>query len=309
MGTFLLRRLLLLVPVLWGVSTLVFLMLHLVPGDPVVMMLGESAEAADISAMRAQLGLDRPMWEQYGSFMGGLLRGDLGRSLLRDRAVSLILLEKLPATLQLTFAALAVALCIALPVGMFSARHKGSWADAGITVFTYLGISIPNFWLGPMLIIVFSLELKLLPPFGNTAPGSIILPALTLGTALSAFLTRMTRSSLLEVLGEQYVRTARAKGLSPAVVYYKHALRNALIPTITLVGLQLGALLGGSVITETVFNWPGIGREFFNAITRRDYPVVQGCVLFIAVGYTVANVLTDVCYGLVDPRIRLGGGR
>jgi peptide/nickel transport system permease protein len=308
MWSFLLRRLLLTIPVLLGVSTLVFLLLHLVPGDPVVMMLGETAQPADIEEMRTQLGLNKPLLTQYFSFLWNLLQGDLGVSIHQQRPVMPALLVKLPATILLAMTSLTVALLIAIPTGMFAARHRGGWAEKTLTIVAFLGISLPNFWLGPMLIVFFSVRLDLLPVSGSETWAHLILPSITLGTALAAFLTRMTRGSLLEVLSEPYVRTARAKGLPDRVVYYKHALRNALIPVLTLVGLQLGTLLGGSIITEKIFAWPGIGNELFQSILRRDYPMVQGCVLIIALGYVFANLLTDMLYSVVDPRIRLGGG-
>lgn len=308
MVPFLLRRLLLLVPVLWGVSTMVFLFLHLVPGDPVAIMLGDTAQATDVEAMRRQLGLDRPLAVQYVSFLGGLLVGDLGESLYGQEPVSSIIALRLPYTAALAGASLIVALLIALPAGVYSGVKRGGIGDAAVTIITFLGIAMPNFWLGPLLIILFSIKLGWLPVSGSGTVLHLVLPAVTLGTALAAFLARMTRSGLVEVLGEPYIRTARAKGLSSLEVYGRHGLRNALIPVVTLVSLQLGGLLGGSVITEQIFGWPGLGRELLLAIQRRDYPLVQGCVLVIAVGYVLANLLADLIYGLVDPRIRLEDG-
>ncbi len=302
---FLLRRLLGSVPVVLGVALAVFLLLHLVPGDPVELMLGDSARPADRTALRQALGLDRTLWEQLLGYFGGLARFDLGESLFTRRPVTEVIAERLPATLELAAAALAFALLIAIPLGLTAARYKDRAADTGAMAFSLLGISIPNFWLGPLLILLFSLGLGWTPVSGRDAPGSLILPAITLGTALAAVLARMVRSSLLEVLGEDYIRTGRAKGLSENTLLWRHALRNAWLPVLTLAGLQLGALLGGAVITETVFDWPGLGSLLIEGIRSRDYPVVQGCVLVISLAYVLVNLLTDLAYAWVDPRIRL----
>ncbi|MCB2262415.1 MAG: ABC transporter permease [Candidatus Thiosymbion ectosymbiont of Robbea hypermnestra] len=291
--------------VIFGVCTLVFLLIHLVPGDPVEAMLGESARPADRQALRAALGLDRPLAEQYLSYLGSLARLELGRSFQFERPVADLLAERIPATLELTGAALALALVVAVPLGVLAARNQGGALDSGAMGFSLLGISIPNFWLGPLLILVFSLWLGWTPVSGRDGPASLILPAVTLGSGLAAILARMVRSSVLEVLGEDYVRTARAKGLSEAVVIRRHALRNAWLPVLTLVGLQLGGLLGGAVITETVFAWPGVGSLLVEAIQNRDYPVVQAGVLLISLAYVLVNTLTDLVYLWVDPRIRL----
>jgi ABC-type dipeptide/oligopeptide/nickel transport system permease component len=289
--------------VVLGVSTLVFLLIHLVPGDPVEAMLGERAQASDRAAMRAALGLDLPLGEQYLRYLAGLLRLDLGASFIDQRPVAAILAERLPATLRLTAAALGTALVIGLPLGVLAARFRGSVLDAAAMSVSLLGISMPNFWLGPLLILVFSLWLGWTPVSGADAPGAIILPALTLGTALAAILARMVRASLLEVLGEDYIRTARAKGLGEPAVLWRHALRNAWLPVLTVIGMQLGGLLAGAVITETVFAWPGIGSLLVEAIKARDFPVVQGCVLLISVCYVLVNALTDIAYVWIDPRI------
>jgi peptide/nickel transport system permease protein len=289
--------------VVLGVSTLVFLLIHLVPGDPVEAMLGERAQASDRAALRAALGLDLPLWEQYLRYLGGLAQLDLGASLIDQRPVAEILAERLPATLRLSAAALGTALVIGLPLGVLAARWRGSALDAGAMTASLLGISMPNFWLGPLLILVFSLWLGWTPVSGADAPGAIILPALTLGTALAAILARMVRASVLEVLGEDYVRTARAKGLGEPAVLWRHALRNAWLPVLTVIGMQLGGLLAGAVITETVFAWPGIGSLLVEAIKARDFPVVQGCVLLISVCYVLVNALTDTAYAWIDPRI------
>ena len=292
--------------VIFGVCTLVFLLIHLVPGDPVEAMLGESARPADRQALRAALGLDRPLSEQYLHYLGGLARLDLGQSFQFQRPVADLLAERIPPTLELTGAALVLALVLAVPLGVLAARNRGGALDSGAMGFSLLGISIPNFWLGPLLILVFSLWLGWTPVSGRDGPASLILPAITLGTGLAAVLARMVRSSLLEVLGEDYIRTARAKGLSEAAVIWRHALRNAWLPVLTLLGLQLGGLLGGAVITETVFAWPGVGSLLVEAIQNRDYPVVQASVLLVSLAYVLVNTMTDLVYAWVDPRIRLG---
>jgi ABC-type dipeptide/oligopeptide/nickel transport system permease component len=289
--------------VMFGVCTLVFLLLHLVPGDPVEAMLGESARPADRDALRQALGLDLPVAEQYARYLTGLSRLDLGRSFQNQRPVVDLLAERLPATLQLTAAALVLALALAIPLGVLAAHRRGSALDSGAMAFSLIGISMPNFWLGPLLILVFSLWLGWTPVSGSDRPLSLVLPAITLGTALAAVLARMVRASVLEVLGEDYVRTARAKGLSEAAVLRRHALRNAWLPVLTLVGLQLGGLLGGAVITETVFAWPGVGSLLVESIQARDFPVAQGCVLLISLVYVLVNTLTDLAYVWVDPRI------
>ena len=304
MRRYLLRRVLLLIPVVLGVATAVFFIIHLIPGDPVEIMLGEQARAADLERLRKTLGLDRPVLEQYVRFLGGLAKGDLGRSLHHRRGVAGLVLERLPATLELGAAAMAAALAIALPLGILAAARARSWVDHGSMVSSLLGVSIPNFWLGPMLIAVFSLRFNWLPPSGRGGIEHLILPALTLGTGLAAILTRMTRASLLEALPRDFVRTARANGLAEWAVLVRHGLRNALLPVVTAAGLQTGAVLSGSVITESIFAWPGIGRLTIEAIAARDYPLVQGCVLAIALTYVALNLITDVVYTLCDPRVR-----
>lgn len=306
MAAFLVSRLLGALLVVVGVVSLVFLLIHLVPGDPVEIMLGESARAADRTALRIALGLDRPLPEQLLRYFQGLLQLDLGNSLHSQRAIADILAERLPATLELALVSMLFAVIIALPMGVIAATHHGRAPDVTAMTFSMLGVSIPNFWLGPMLILVFSLWLGWTPVSGRDGAISFLLPAVTLGSALAAVLARMVRSSLLEVLGEDYVRTARAKGLDERAVVWKHALSNAWLPVITLLGLQLGALLGGAVVTETVFSWPGIGSLLVESIQKRDYPVVQGCVLVISLTYVLVNTLTDLVYAWVDPRIRLG---
>ncbi len=309
MAGFIFSRLLSALLVMLGVVCLVFMLIHLVPGDPVDVMLGESAIAADREALRTSLGLDRPLAVQLSDYLQGVAVLDLGNSLHARQPVSALLASRIPATLELAFAALVVTLVIALPLGILAAVNRGGMGDWGAMGFSMLGLSIPNFWLGPMLILCFSLWLGWTPVSGREGLSSLILPALTLGTAFAAILARMVRSSLLEVLGEDFIRTARAKGLDETRVIWRHAMGNAWLPVITLLGLQLGALLGGAVVTEVVFDWPGIGSLMIESIQKRDYPVVQGCVLFISLAYVLVNTLTDILYGLVDPRIRAGGGR
>lgn len=305
MLNFILSRILSAAIVVLGVSSLVFLLIHLVPGDPVEVMLGESAQPADRAALRHALGLDQPVAVQLLDYFSGLLRFDLGTSLHTQRPIADLLLERLPATIELTIAALLIAVAIAFPLGVLSAVRKDSAWDHGARVVSLLGISIPHFWLGPLLILVFSLWLGWLPVSGREGMASLVLPALTLGTALAAILSRMVRATLLETLSEDYVRTARAKGLAEHAVILRHALRNALLPVITVLGLQLGALLGGAIVTEMVFSWPGLGQLTIEAIHRRDYPVVQACVLLISVTYVGVNTLTDLAYAWLDPRVRL----
>ncbi len=309
MHSYLARRLLLALPVVLGVVTLVFLLIHLIPGDPVEIMLGESALPADRDALREALGLDRPILEQYGSFLWGLCRGDLGVSLQQRRPVTALIREHYPATLELTLAAMLISLLIALPAGILSGIRQYSFLDHSTMFLALLGVSMPNFWLGPLLIWVFSIQLGWFPVSGKGGLAHLLLPAITLGASMAAIVARMTRSSVLEVLREDYVMTARAKGLSEARVILKHVLRNAMLPVLTVVGLQFGALLAGSIITETIFSWPGLGTLMVKAIQTRDYPVVQGCVLVIALSYVLVNLLTDLLYGVIDPRIRYEGTR
>ncbi|MGB5260199.1 MAG: nickel ABC transporter permease [Gammaproteobacteria bacterium] len=292
--------------VVLGVVSIVFLLIHLVPGDPVEIMLGESASATDRQALSTALGLDRPLHLQYLHYLGNLLQLDLGTSIHSRQPVAELLQARLPATGLLAGVTLILTVLLALPLGILAAvRHNTLW-DSAAMGFSLLGISIPNFWLGPLLIMLFSLWLGWLPVSGQGGVASVVLPALTLGTGLAAVLSRMVRSSMLEILHEDYLRTARAKGMPPLRVILHHALRNALLPVITLLGLQLGALLAGAVITETVFSWPGIGLLTIESIQSRDYPVVQACVLLISVTYVIVNLLTDLAYAWIDPRIRLG---
>ena len=301
---FVVRRLALTIPVLLGVATLVFALIHLIPGDPAQAMLGEAAPQADVDALRRQLGLDRPLVEQYAAYLAGIVRGDLGTSLRTGTAVSAQIAERLPATFELAFAAMSVALVLALPLGIAAAAWRGTWVDHAAMTLALAGMSIPNFWLGPLLAIVFAVELGWLPVSGRGGVEHFVLPALSLGLALAAILARMTRAAVLEELREPYVRAARARGVSRLRALVSHAFRNSLIPVVTIVGLQFGAVLTGAVITETIFSWPGIGRLLIQSIGFRDYPLVQGCILLIAVTYVAVNLLTDLAYGLLDPRIR-----
>lgn len=303
----LLSRLASAVVVIFGVLCLVFFLIHLVPGDPVEVMLGESARAADREALRHALGLDQPLLTQFGHYLVNVVHFDLGSSIHSQRPIVDILLERLPATLQLALAALLVAVLIAFPLGVLAAVRKDSAWDHSAMAVSLLGVSIPNFLMGPLLILVFAVWLGWFPVSGRGGLASLVLPAITLGTAMAAILSRMVRATLLEVLGEDYIRTARAKGLGPRAVIWRHALRNALLPVTTLLGLQLGALLAGAVITETIFSWPGIGQLIIEAIQGRDYPLVQACVLLISLSYVLVNTLTDLAYGWLDPRVRLGG--
>ena len=306
MLTYILQRLLGALFVIFGVVSIVFLLIHMIPGDPVEIMLGESASTTDREALRVALGLNQPLWVQFQQYLAGLLQFDMGNSIHFRRPVSDLLLERLPATGLLAAMTLLITLVLALPLGIIAAVRRDTVWDSGAMTFSMLGVSIPNFWLGPILILVFSLWLGWFPVSGRNGFGSVVLPALTLSTGLIAVLSRMVRSSMLEVLGEDYMRTAKAKGLPPQRVILHHGLRNALLPVITLLGLQLGALLAGAVITETVFSWPGVGLLTIESIQSRDYPVVQACVLLISVTYVLVNLLTDLAYAWVDPRIRLG---
>jgi len=304
MVRFIVRRLLLTLPVLLGVATLVFSLIHLVPGDPVQAMLGDSATPQDVADVRARLGLARPLPVQYGAFLRNVSRGNLGISLRTNQPVTAAIAERMPATFELAFAAMAVATALALPLGIVAAVRAGTLVDYSATTLALVGISIPNFWLGPLMAIVFSIALGWLPVSGRGSAGHLILPAITLGAPLAAVLARMTRASVIEELRELYVLAARARGVSRLRAVVRHAFRNSLIPIVTVLGLQFGAVLTGAVITETIFAWPGVGRLLIQSINFRDYPMVQGCILLIAVTYVAMNLLTDLVYGLLDPRIR-----
>ena len=305
MARHLLHRFLLTVPALWLVLTLVFLLIHIVPGDPVEQMLGEGAAPGQVAELRHSLGLDRPLPVQYGRYLWEVAHGDLGQSFKFQAPVRRVIFERYPATMQLAFVALLVCAAIAIPAGVISAHRRGHVADRAVSVFTLFGLAVPNFALGPLLITFFSIQLGWLPVSGRGGPLNYILPAATLGAALAAILTRMVRGAMLEELSSDYVRTARAKGLSISAVLVRHALRNALIPIITILGLQFGTLLAGTIVTETIFSWPGIGRLTVQAISSRDYPLLQGCILVIALSYVLVNLLTDVLYSFIDPRVRL----
>lgn len=297
-------RLLYTIPVIWLVVSVVFMLIHLVPGDPIQQMLGEGASAADLQAARHAYGLDVPVGRQYVNYWKGVFHGDLGRSLRFDQPVSKLVLQRYPQTLQLTVASMIVALLISIPAGVRSARRRNQWDDRLLSFVSLLGLSFPNFALGPILILFFAIYLGLLPVSGSGSPAHLVLPAITMGGALAAILTRMVRTAMLEELSQDYIRTARAKGLPENFVVYKHALRNALVPVLTVVGLQFGALLAGAIVTETIFSWPGIGRLTIQAIGNRDYYLVEGCILMIGLTYVAVNFVTDFFYSLANPRIR-----
>jgi ABC-type dipeptide/oligopeptide/nickel transport system permease component len=301
---YLIRRVLLTIPVLLGVATLVFSLIHLVPGDPAQAMMGDGAAPQDVAELRKTLGLDQPLLTQYATFLRRALQGDLGKSFRTGQPVTQMVAERIPATAELAVAAMLVAIVIAIPLGVVAAVKRGTAADYGAMTFALAGVSIPNFWLGPLLAIVFAVEHGWLPVSGRGTLAHLVLPAISLGLALAAILARMTRASLLEELNELYVRAARARGVSRPAAIATHALRNSMIPLLTIVALQFGAVLTGAVITETIFAWPGIGRLLIQSIGFRDYPMVQGCILLIAVTYVTVNLVTDLMYGVLDPRIR-----
>lgn len=332
MARYVIKRILTVVPVLLGVSILVFGFIRLIPGDPATVMLGERATPENVAQVRAQLGLDKPIYQQYLIFLGNALRGDLGTSVLRQEPVTEEIVRRFPATIELTLGAILVALCVGIPAGMISAIRRNSWFDTFSMLFALTGVSMPIFWLGLMMSFFFAVVLHLLPTGGRLDASTnfdpitnfllldsllrgnpavffeairhLILPSIALGTIPMAIIARMTRSAMLEVLGQDYIRTAHAKGLKERVVVIRHALRNALLPVITVIGLQTGILLSGAILTETVFSWPGIGRWLVDAIYARDYPIVQGVTLFIAIIFVAVNLTVDVLYSFVDPRIR-----
>lgn len=324
MASFIVRRILQFIPVLIGVLLVVFLVLRLIPGDPASMLLGTEGTEAERQRLATVLGLDRPLYYQFGLYVWHTLTGDLGRSIFQGASVSTLILETLPATIELALLALTIVVIVAIPLGIWSAIRSRSWVDVSITVLTLLGVSMPLVWFGILVILLFSQQLGWLPPFGR-GPSLLqgvlaifqgdlsplvsglryaILPALTLAFGSIAIVVRLTRSSMLEVLQLDYVRTARAKGASNRTVIVKHAFRNALLPIVTIIGLQLGALLGGAIVTETIFAWPGVGRLIVNAINQRDYPVVQGSVVFVALFVSLINLLVDISYGYINPKIR-----
>lgn len=303
-----LRRVLYTLPVLWLVVTVVFLLIHLVPGDPIAQMLGEGATASDISMLRHSYGFDAPLPVQYGRYLTGVAHADLGQSLrLRDSVLHLVA-QRYPYTLALSASALLIGLLLAIPAGVWSATHHGGWQDRATGVVSLVGLSFPNFALGPILIILFSIRLGWLPVSGSGSGAGffthMVLPAVTLGSGLAALLTRMVRTAMLEELDQDYIRTARAKGLPERTVVYRHALRNAFVPVLTVIGLQFGSLLAGAIVTETIFSLPGIGRLTLSAISNRDYALVQGCILAIGLTYVVVNLLTDLAYTVANPRMR-----
>ncbi|HEY6449026.1 MAG TPA: ABC transporter permease [Acidobacteriaceae bacterium] len=300
----LLSRLAYTLPVLWLVVSIVFLLIHLVPGDPIEQMLGEGARPTDIVALRHAYGLDLPLGTQYVRYWRGVLHGDLGHSIRLNDSVTHLVLTRYPFTVELTAAALLIALLLAIPAGIAAALHRGRPRDHVIGVVSLLGLSFPAFALGPILMILVSIKLGWLPVSGAGDVAHLVLPAVTMGSALAAILTRMVRTSMLEELGQDYIRTARAKGLPEWIVVYKHALRNAMIPVLTLIGLQFGALLAGAIVTEKLFSWPGIGRLTVSAIENRDYPLLQGCILAVGLTYVLVNLATDVMYMVINPRIR-----
>jgi peptide/nickel transport system permease protein len=297
-------RLAYMIPVVWLVVSVVFLLIHLVPGDPIQAMLGEGAAGADIQAARHAYGLDVPLPVQYVHYWQGVVHGDLGRSLRLNKPVSSLVAQAYPATLALALTALAIAILLSIPTGVHSATRRNRWDDRTLSFVSLLGLSFPNFALGPILILIFAIRLDWLPVSGAASWRAIVLPAITMGASLAAILTRMVRTSMLEELGQDYIRTARAKGLSERRVVYAHALRNAMLPVVTVLGLQFGALLAGAIVTETIFAWPGLGRLTISAISNRDYALVQGCLLCIGLTYVAVNFLTDLVYSALNPRIR-----
>src|SRR5450432_352255 len=297
-------RVLYTLPVIWLVVSLVFLLIHLVPGDPIAQMLGEGAPAADIAAARHAYGLDAPLGEQYIHYWKGVVHGDLGPSFRYNQTVTKLIAQRYPYTLRLTVASLFVAIILSIPAGVRSARRRNCWDDKLLSVVSLFGLSFPNFALGPILILFFAIKLGWLPVSGSGTLANLVLPAITMGGALAAILTRMVRTSMLEELGQDYIRTARAKGLTERTVVYRHALRNAMLPVLTVLGLQFGALLAGAIVTEKIFSWPGIGRLPVDAIGIRDYYLVQGCILAIGLTYVAVNFLTDLLYSVANPRIR-----
>jgi ABC-type dipeptide/oligopeptide/nickel transport system permease component len=313
-----LTRLALTLPVVWLVVSLVFLLIHLVHGDPIQQMLGEGATPTDISALRHQYGLDLPLHQQYLHYWAGVVRGDLGNSIRLHDSVAHLIAARYPYTLALTLTALGLGLLLALPAGILAAVRRGRWLDQVLSVVSLFGLSVPGLALGPVLILIFSIELGWLPVSGANAGGSaasaggislidwryLVLPSIAMGASLAAILTRMVRTAMLEELGQDYIRTARAKGLTETAVVCRHALPNALVPIVTVVGLQFGALLAGAIVTETIFSWPGLGRLTVSAISNRDYALVQGCLLSIGLTYVLVNLLTDVVYRWINPRMR-----
>ena len=303
MSAFILRRLLLAIPTLFGVLVVAFLLLYVAPGDPVQMMVGERADEATIARLRAELRLDDPLPMQFGHYVAGIVRGDLGKSYITNRPIRRDIMERFPKTLQLAGAAMLLATILGVALGVFSARNPGGFFDRTGLAVAYLGISFPVYWVGLLLILLFAVTLHWLPPSGYGGVRYLVLPALALGMRSIAFLARMTRTAMHDALSADFVRTARAKGLREGLVVGRHALRNALIPIITVVGLDFGAYLTGSILTETIFSWPGLGRYVVNAIARRDLPAIQGSVLFLSAVFVLVNLITDIAYAKADPRV------
>jgi peptide/nickel transport system permease protein len=305
MHQYILRRLLQVIPIAFGILTLIFALIHMIPGDPAVQIAGENARAQDIERVRQELGLDKPIWEQYVTYVGNVVRGDFGRSFRTRERVSVEIWQRYPATLQLALGGMVIALLVAFPLGIISAIYRNSWIDHFSRFFALIGVSMPNFWLGPLLIIAFAINLTWFPVSGREEGlRSLFLPSLTLGLSLAAILTRLIRVSLAEELNQLYVTTALAKGVTRQRAIFRHALRNALIPVVTVIGLQFGSLLTGAIITEQIFSWPGLGRLLIQSINARDYPQVQASILIIALTYILVNLVTDLLYAFVDPRIQ-----
>jgi len=306
MGQYIVRRFLQMIPIAFGILTLVFSLIHLIPGDPARQIAGENARPEDIQAVRKALGLDQPLWSQYVTYVSHVVRGDLGRSFQTNEPVSKQIRERYPATIQLAFGSMFVALLVAFPLGIISAIYRNSWIDNVARFFALIGVSMPSFWFGPLLIIAFAINHQWFPVSGrDEGIRSLVLPSLTMGLALAAILTRMIRVSLAEELTQLYVTTAIAKGATRAKAIFRHALKNALIPVITVLALQFGSLLTGAIITEQIFSWPGLGRLLIQSISQRDYPQVQASILVIALTYIFVNFISDLLYGVVDPRIKL----
>jgi len=306
MAQYIFRRLLQMIPITLGILTLIFSLIHLIPGDPAVQIAGEGARPQDVQQIRKALGLDQPLWKQYVTYLGKLAHGDLGRSFRTNESVAKEIAARYPATMQLAFGSMLVALLVAFPLGIVSAIYRNSWIDNVARFFALIGVSMPSFWFGPLLIIAFAINHQWFPVSGREGGfKAIVLPSVTMGLALAAILTRMIRVSLAEELNQLYVTTAIAKGVTRGKAIFRHALKNALIPVITILALQFGSLLTGAIITEQIFSWPGLGRLLIQSITTRDYPQVQASILVIALTYIMVNFISDLLYGVVDPRIKL----
>src|SRR5256885_7325252 len=306
MTQYIIRRFLQMIPITLGILTLVFSLIHLIPGDPAMQIAGEGARPQDVAAIRKALGLDQPLWAQYVHYLGRVAHGDLGRSFRTNESVAKEIGNRYPATIQLAFGAMFVAILVAFPLGMISAIYRNSWIDNVARFFALIGVSMPSFWFGPLLIIAFAINVHWFPVSGrDEGLRSLVLPSITMGLALAAILTRMIRVSLADELSQLYVTTAIAKGVTRARAIFRHALKNALIPVITVLALQFGSLLTGAIITEQIFSWPGLGRLLLTSISTRDYPQVQASILVIALTYILVNFASDLLYGVVDPRIKL----